>query len=97
MDQGKDRFYNNYKEIRKYVRGKTGFLTDEDEILGLRDLLYNYRHTKIATNILKERPDLQPLFQKRLSLQESDAFINCSEETKNIIRNIALVLISKHL
>ena len=59
MDQGKDRFYNNYKEIRKYVREET----DKDEILGLRDLLYNYRKTKTVTSILKERPDLQPLFQ----------------------------------
>ena len=97
MDQGKDRFYNNYKEIRKYVTGKISFLTDKDEVLVLRDLLYNYRHTKIVANILEEKHDLQPLFQKRLSLQESDAFISGSEETKNVIRNLALVLISKHL
>ena len=43
MDKGKDKFYNNYKEIRKYLLRKNRFCTRRRRNYWIKRSVYNYK------------------------------------------------------
>ena len=91
-DTEKDRFYENYAQIRQFVID--GTLLDGDALLGLRDLFYNYKTLKVVKTTIDKEKCIELLANKQANLEvKKQALKQCKQKA----RELAKYLIFLHL
>ena len=91
-DTEKDRFYENYAQIRQFVID--GTLLDGDALLGLCDLFYNYKTLKVVKTTIDKEKCIELLANKQANLQvKKQALKQCKQKA----RELAKYLIFLHL
>ena len=91
-DTEKDRFYENYAQIRQFVID--GTLLDGDALLGLCDLFYNYKTLKVVKTTIDKEKSIELLANKQANLEvKKQALKQCKQKA----RELAKYLIFLHL
>ena len=91
-DTEKDRFYENYAQIRQFVID--GTLLDGDALLGLCDLFYNYKTLKVVKTTIDKEKCTELLANKQANLEvKKQALKQCKQKA----RELAKYLIFLHL
>ena len=91
-DTEKDRFYENYAQIRQFVIDVT--LLDGDALLGLCDLFYNYKTLKVVKTTIDKEKCIGLLANKQANLEvKKQALKQCKQKA----RELAKYLIFLHL
>lgn len=91
-DTEKDRFYENYAQIRQFVID--GTLLDGDALLGLCDLFYNYKTLKVVKTTIDKEKCIELLANKQANLEvKKQALKQCKQKA----RELAKYLIFLHL
>ena len=91
-DTEKDRFYENYAQIRQFVIDVT--LLDGDALLGLCDLFYNYKTLKVVKTTIDKEKCIELLANKQANLEvKKQALKQCKQKA----RELAKYLIFLHL
>ena len=91
-DTEKDRFYENYAQIRQFVID--GTLLDGDALLGLCDLFYNYKTLKVLKTTIDKEKCIELLANKQANLEvKKQALKQCKQKA----RELAKYLIFLHL
>lgn len=91
-DTEKDRFYENYAQIRQFVID--GTLLDGDALLGLCDLFYNYKNLKVVKTTIDKEKCIELLANKQANLEvKKQALKQCKQKA----RELAKYLIFLHL
>ena len=91
-DTEKDRFYENYAQIRQFVID--GTLLDGDALLGLCDLFYNYKTLKVVKTTIDKEKCIEPWANKQANLEvKKQALKQCKQKA----RELAKYLIFLHL
>ena len=91
-DTEKDRFYENYAQIRQFVID--GTLLDGDALLGLCDLFYNYKTLKVVKTTIDREKCIELLANKQANLEvKKQALKQCKQKA----RELAKYLIFLHL
>ena len=91
-DTEKDRFYENYAQIRQFVID--GTLLDGDALLGLCDLFYNYETLKVVKTTIDKEKCIELLANKQANLEvKKQALKQCKQKA----RELAKYLIFLHL
>ena len=91
-DAEKDRFYENYEQIRQFVID--GTLLDGDALLGLCDLFYNYKTLKVVKTTIDKEKCIELLANKQANLEvKKQALKQCKQKA----RELAKYLIFLHL
>lgn len=91
-DTEKDRFYENYAQIRQFVID--GTLLDGDALLGLCDLFYNYKTLKVVKTTIDKEKCIGLLANKQANLEvKKQALKQCKQKA----RELAKYLIFLHL
>lgn len=91
-DTEKDRFYENYAQIRQFVID--GTLLDGDALLELCDLFYNYKTLKVVKTTIDKEKCIELLANKQANLEvKKQALKQCKQKA----RELAKYLIFLHL
>ena len=91
-DTEKDRFYENYAQIRQFVID--GTLLDGDALLGLCDVFYNYKTLKVVKTTIDKEKCIELLANKQANLEvKKQALKQCKQKA----RELAKYLIFLHL
>lgn len=81
-DTEKDRFYENYAQIRQFVID--GTLLDGDALLGLCDLFYNYKTLKVVKTTIDKEKCIELLANKQANLEvKKQALKQCKQKQEN--------------
>ena len=91
-DTQKDRFYENYEQIRQFVMD--GTLLDGDALLGLCDLFYNYKTLKVVKTTIDKEKCIELLANKQANLEVTKQAL---KQCKQKARELAKYLIFLHL
>lgn len=84
-DTEKDRFYENYEQIRQFVID--GTLLDGDALLGLCDLFYNYTTLKVVKTTTDKEKCIELLANKQANLEvKKQALKQCKQKAKELAK-----------
>ena len=84
-DTEKDRFYENYAQIRQFVID--GTLLDGDALLGLCDLSYNYKTLKVVKTTIDKEKCIELLANKQANLEvKKQALKQCKQKAKELAK-----------
>ena len=82
-DTEKDRFYENYAQIRQFVID--GTLLDGDALLGLFDLFYNYKTLKVVKTTIDKEKCIELLANKQANLEvKKQALKQCKQKAREL-------------
>ena len=84
-DTEKDRFYENYAQIRQFVID--GTLLDGDALLGLCDLFYKYKTLKVVKTTIDKEKCIELLANKQANLEvKKQALKQCKQKAKELAK-----------
>ena len=84
-DTEKDRFYENYAQIRQFVID--GTLLDGDALLGLCDLFYNYKTLKVVKTTIDKEKCIELLANKQANLEvKKQALKQCKQKARELAK-----------
>ena len=84
-DTEKERFYENYAQIRQFVID--GMLLDRDALLGLCDLFYNYTILKVVKTTIDKEKCIELLANKQANLEvKKQALKQCKQKARELTK-----------